>query len=67
MTNPFKKITTNAETTKKEWKGLKAESTTKAKQCHRCGAPRPTNTNLVACAYCGTPFMLIDATIEPDA
>lgn len=66
MANPFKKITDNAEKTKKEWDSVKERSSVNAKQCETCGAPRPKKTNLTTCNYCGTIFMSISEKINPD-
>ena len=66
MGNPFKKITTNSEQTKKQWDSVKETSTVASKQCYSCGAPRPKNTNLTICGYCGSKFMSINEKINPD-
>ncbi len=66
MTNPFKKINQNAKHSKKEWASEKEASVVKSKQCTSCGAPRPKNTNLTTCDYCGTHFMTINQVIHPD-
>lgn len=59
MTNPFKKITTNAETTKgkSQYQQQRFDTVVDTKTCFSCGAPRPKNTNLVQCDYCRTRFM----------
>ena len=68
MSNPFKKISKNAEeSTNTEYyyevtKGSKVSS----KQCDSCGAPRPKNTDLTSCDYCKTPFMSITKKITTD-
>ena len=66
MSNPFKKITKNAEKTKKKWDSIKETSTVNSKQCETCGASRPKKTNLTTCDYCGTRFMNINEKINPD-
>lgn len=59
MSNPFKKITTNAETSKSDLhsRGQQTETRTSSESCKTCGAPRPKKTNLVTCDYCRQPFM----------
>lgn len=59
MSNPFKKITINAETSKGKThtQGIRTETLVVSKSCDSCGAPRPKNSNLVKCDYCKTPFM----------
>jgi len=66
MSNPFKKITKNAETSKKKWDGIRTEATSSTKTCKGCGAPRPKKTNLTTCNYCGFTFMDIDVEIKAD-
>lgn len=59
MSNPFKKITNNAETSKNKMYSNEELTASKASatQCKSCGAPRPINSNLEKCDYCGLPFM----------
>lgn len=59
MSNPFKKITTNAENSKGQMyaESIRTETSVVSKRCESCGAPRPKNSNLVKCDYCKTPFM----------
>ncbi|MFD2589121.1 hypothetical protein ACFSQJ_19510 [Croceitalea marina] len=59
MSNPFKKITKNAEESKSQMhsQGQRTETGAASKSCSTCGAPRPKNTNLVKCDYCKTSFM----------
>ena len=59
MSNPFKKITTNAVTSRSEinTRDQKIETTVASICCDGCGAPRPKNSNLVTCDYCRKPFM----------
>jgi len=68
MSNPFKKIAKNAESTKSEtqWKGSKKNATVKSTTCQQCGAPRPKNTDLTTCDYCKFKFMDIDVVIKSD-
>lgn len=66
MSNPFKKITKNSESTKKQWDSFKETSSVNAKQCSACGAPRPKKTNLTTCDYCGSIFMNIAIEIKAD-
>lgn len=66
MGNPFKKITKNSEETKKKWDSEKVASEVSSKKCTGCGAPRPKNTNLTTCDYCGLKFMDINDVIKPD-
>jgi len=60
MTNPFKKITSNAETSKSKSYAQAEQTETRVttKTCGTCGAPRPKKTNLVKCDYCQQPFMV---------
>lgn len=59
MSNPFKKITNDAETSKGKMYNHKERTETSvfSNCCESCGAPRPKNSNLVKCDYCKTPFM----------
>ncbi len=66
MPNPFKKIAKNAKETKakKQWEGVKEESDTITRSCDSCGAPRPKNTDIRNCAYCGFQFLQIENEIK---
>lgn len=68
MSNPFKKIASNAEVTKNKNlnKDFKTSSNVNSRTCEQCGAPRPKDTNLVECDYCGFKFMNINVTIKSD-
>lgn len=66
MSNPFKKITKNSEETKMKWEGVKTGSKISTTACKCCGAPRPKNTDLTNCDYCGFKFMDIDTKIKSD-
>jgi len=66
MANPFKKITNNANKSKKNWGNERAESETETRKCPNCGAARPADTNLTTCDYCGHKFMVIDDEIRID-
>lgn len=66
MSNPFKKITTNANKSKKKWKEDREVSSTIVRKCEGCGAARPRDTNLTTCDYCGFKFMDIHSTIKTD-
>lgn len=59
MSNPFKKIAINAETSRGKMytQGERTETSAASKSCEACGAPRPRNSNLVKCDYCKTSFM----------
>jgi len=65
MANPFKKITKNANESKKDWGGNKT-SETSTRKCEGCGAARPKDTNLTTCDYCGFKFMTITNEIKTD-
>ncbi len=66
MSNPFKKISENAKKTKaeKQWKNAKDSSEIGAITCRNCGAPRPKDTDIRKCEYCGYEFMSIDSPIK---
>lgn len=66
MANPFKKITNNANTTKKVYGTERTHSKTKTRKCEGCGAARPSDTNLTTCDYCGFKFMPIEGEINVD-
>ena len=68
MSNPFKKIAKNAESTKseKQWKDAKTSSSVASRTCEQCGAPRPKDANLTTCSYCKFKFMDIDTVIKSD-
>ncbi len=66
MGNPFKKITTNATESKKQWAGERKTSGTDTRKCEDCGAARPMDTNLTTCDYCGFKFMTITTEIKTD-
>jgi hypothetical protein len=69
MSNPFKKIVTNAQTSKntmyKEDEQKQTIVTTKS--CGTCGAPRPKKSNLVKCAYCRQAFMINVQNFKSDS
>ncbi|MBS9766173.1 MAG: hypothetical protein KGV44_01380 [Flavobacteriaceae bacterium] len=67
MPNPFKKIIKNTESSNPTYKkGRKNHSEVKTNICPNCKAPRPVDTNLTTCDYCGFQFMNIDVKIKPD-
>ncbi len=67
MSNPFKKIIKNTEESKPTYKeGIKTSSGIKTRTCPNCKAPRPVNTNLATCDYCGFQFMDVDVEIKAD-
>jgi len=66
MANPFKKITNNANKTKKVYGTERETSETKTRKCPNCGAARPVDTNLTTCDYCGFEFMDIKDEIKID-
>ena len=66
MSNPFKKITDNANKTKKIWGTECDASSTDSRKCENCGAARPKDTNLTTCDYCGFKFMTIKNEIKTD-
>ncbi|SEC35319.1 hypothetical protein SAMN04489761_2755 [Tenacibaculum sp. MAR_2009_124] len=66
MANPFKKITDNANKTKKVWTESREDSRTDTRTCEGCGAARPKDTNLTTCDYCGFRFMDIDEEVKTD-
>lgn len=68
MSNPFAKIVQNT-TDSEKFDAQKKPNTTsevKTRVCANCKAPRPTNTNLTTCDYCGFAFMDIHAEIKSD-
>lgn len=65
MSNPFKKITDNANKTQKKWERNET-SEAKTRKCDGCGAARPKDTNLTTCDYCGFKFMTINTEIKTD-
>lgn len=67
MANPFKKIIKNTEESSQAYKrGSKTTSEIKTRMCENCKAPRPADTNLTTCDYCGFKFMNIDQEIKTD-
>lgn len=66
MSNPFKKITNNANESKKIYGTERQTSETKTKKCEGCGAARPKDTNLTTCDYCGFKFMTIENEVRID-
>lgn len=66
MSNPFKKITNNANQNKKNWGNNRETAETSTRKCEGCGAARPKDTNLTTCDYCGFKFMTIDNEIKTD-
>lgn len=64
MSNPFKKIADNSKQTAKKWDNLKTQSAVNTVTCPHCGAPRPVNTNIGTCAYCGFKFMELEVKIN---
>lgn len=66
MPNPFKKITNNANQTKKVYGNEREASKTDSRKCEGCGAARPKDTNLTTCDYCGFKFMTINNEIKTD-
>ncbi len=67
MSNPFKKIIKNTESSNPIYKkGRRDNSEVKTNTCPNCKAPRPVETNLTTCDYCGFKFMDIDNEIKAD-
>lgn len=67
MPNPFKKIVNNTVASEQAYKkGAKTTSKITTRVCASCAAPRPANTNLTSCDYCGFVFMDIEAEISAD-
>jgi hypothetical protein len=64
MGNPFKKLANNAKETAKAWAGDKKEPGITSEKCPQCGAPRPANTNIANCSFCGFQFMTVDIIIK---
>lgn len=56
MKNPFDKIKKKTDETALKWE-TKENSSIETKTCKTCGAPRPKNTNIVICDFCGNNFM----------
>lgn len=69
MSNPFKKITSNAENSKSEIydKEKRSETSVSSRKCNSCGAPRPKNSNLEKCDYCRLPFMANVQNLQADS
>ncbi|WP_217605583.1 hypothetical protein [Chitinophaga sp. GbtcB8] len=65
MSNPFKKISDISKETAKKWDNTKEEAALQTVTCPQCAAPRPVNTNIGTCAYCGFKFMNIELIIKP--
>ncbi len=57
MSNPFRKIADISKDTAKKWESTRDASGVETRTCGQCGAPRPVNTNIAACTYCGFTFM----------
>lgn len=55
--NPFKKLANNSKETAKKWNSERKDSSVETITCKQCGAPRPANTLLKTCAFCGYQFM----------
>lgn len=66
MSNPFKKITSNANENKKQWGEERKTSETITRKCEGCGAARPKETNLTTCDYCGFKFITTNEIIKLD-
>jgi len=66
MSNPFKKITANANETQKTYGTENKDSGVDSKKCKNCGAARPSDTNLTTCDYCGYRFMAYEGEIKVD-
>ncbi|WP_299099100.1 hypothetical protein [uncultured Winogradskyella sp.] len=68
MSNPFKKITSNAAQSKNSMYNTEAhnETTVSTRDCDTCGAPRPKKSDLTICSYCKTSFMDIGTVIKSD-
>jgi hypothetical protein len=64
MANPFKKLADNARETAKAWVNDKKETSVTVEKCPQCGAPRPVNTNIANCSFCGFQFMTVDINIK---
>ncbi|SMC65334.1 hypothetical protein [Cellulophaga tyrosinoxydans] len=68
MSNPFKKITTNAQNTKSTlYASEEKTASSYALACASCGAPRPKKSNLATCDYCKAPFMNTNTVINADS
>lgn len=67
MPNPFKKIVKNTQESELSCKkGEKSTSEIKTRVCENCKAPRPVDTNLTTCDYCGFRFMDIEVEIKSE-
>ncbi|MGG6232361.1 hypothetical protein [Tenacibaculum sp. SDUM215027] len=67
MSTPFKKIIKNTKENEAWYKDKeKNTSDIKSRVCKNCKAPRPVDTNLTTCDYCGFKFMDINVRIKPD-
>lgn len=66
MANPFKKITNNANKSKKIYGTERETSETKTLKCPDCGAARPVDADITTCDYCGYKFMDIDNEVRID-
>jgi ribosomal protein L37AE/L43A len=65
MNNPFKKVADISKETAKKWDNVKEEPSVQTVTCPQCAAPKPVNTNIATCAYCGFKFMDITVNIKP--
>jgi hypothetical protein len=66
MSNPFKKISDTSRETAKKWDNTKITPAVQTITCPQCAAPRPVNTNIASCAYCGFRFMDLTVIIKPE-
>lgn len=68
MSNPFKKIRTNASESKSTMydSQIQKEAVVITRDCDTCGAPRPKHTDLAVCSYCKTSFMKTGTVIKSD-
>lgn len=64
MKNPFDRLAKNSKESAKKWKNVKDAHRITSICCEQCGAPRPINTDIAKCAYCGHRFMLIEKRID---
>lgn len=65
MSNPFKKISATSKETAKKWDNTREEPAVHTVTCPQCAAPRPVNTDIATCAYCGFKFMDVTVKIKP--
>jgi hypothetical protein len=65
MSNPFKKISDTSRETAKKWDNTRTAPAVQTITCPQCAAPRPVNTDIATCAYCGYKFMDIKVRIKP--